>query len=133
MFFFYRFQSFVDIAGCINQFKTRRGVLFRYCKNIKYTDHKYYTPSFFAFKCDHENNVNYKTKYFAKRNDSSYIYVTYIPVGCYNKDLKVPEVSYKYAYEYFSDKEQIPVISKKTEIGSKKTIRFLTKYFIQHF
>ena len=114
----------------MKEFKPR-GILFSDCKNVIF--HSYYTPTFFAYKCDNEKNVIYKNKYFAKRNDSSYIYVTYIPVGCYNKDLKVPEVSYKYAYEYFSDKEQIPVISKKTEIGSKKTIRFLTKYFIQHF
>ena len=108
----------------MKEFKTR-GIMFSDCKNVMYTDDSYYTPSFFAYKCDNEKNVNYKTKYFAKRNDSSYIYVTYIPVGCYNKQLKVPEVSYKYAYEYFSDKERIPVISKKTEIYGKKAIRFV--------
>ena len=116
----------------MKEIKTSRGVLFMYCKNVIYTDHSYYTPTFFAYKCDNEKNVADKTKYFAKRNNSSHIYVTLLPVGCYNKDLKVPEVSYKYAYEYFSDKEQIPIISDKTEFDGKKIIRFVSMYF-NHF
>jgi len=117
------FSSFARVADCIEETETR-GVMFRDCKNVIYTDDNYYKPSFFAYKCDNKRNGIYLKKYFAKRNDSSYIYVTYLPVGCYNKDLKVPKVSYSYAYEYFSDKERIPVISDKTEIDGKKIIRF---------
>ena len=78
-------------------------------------------PSFFAYKCDNENNVQYTTKYFAKSDDPSYIYVTYIPVGCKNKKLRVPKVSNSYVNKYFS---KIPVISDKKVIDGKTIIRF---------
>jgi len=115
------FSSFVREADCIEEIKTR-GVMFRDCKNVMYTDDSYYTPSFFAYKCDHERNVVHTKKYFAKRNNSSYIYVTYMPVGCLNKELQVPKVSYSDAYEYFE--QRISSISDKKEIDGKKIIRF---------
>merc|ERR1712002_1236826 len=96
--------------------------MFRDCKNVMYTDDSYYTPPFFAYKCDHENNVNYKTKYFAKSNDSTYIYVTHIPVGCLNKQLIAPKISYKDAYEYYE--QRTSSISDKKEIDGKKIIKF---------
>ena len=98
--------------------------MYQDCKNIKYTDDYTVAPSFFAYKCDDENNVKFTTKYFANSSDSSHIYVTYIPDGCYNKNLKVPRVSFKDTYEYFSNKDNIPVISKGAEIDGKKIIRF---------
>ena len=96
--------------------------MFRDCKNVKYTDDNYYIPSFFAYKCDNKRNGIYLKKYFAKRNDSSYIYVTFMPVGCYNRQLQVPKVSYSNAYEYF---DQIPVISNMQKVDGKKIIRYL--------
>ena len=98
--------------------------MYQDCKNIKYTDDSTVTPSFFAYKCDDEKNMQYTTKYFAKSDDRSYIYVTYIPVGCKNKNLIVPKVSFKDAYKYFSDENNIPVISDRAEIDGKKIIRF---------
>ena len=123
-FFYFRFISFIEKADCKKTMKSR-GVLFEECENIKYINiSNIESPKFFAYKCDHENNVQYKTKYFANSDDPSYIYVTYIPVGCYNKKLIVPKVSYSYAYQYFSDEDNIPVISNELEIDGKKIIRF---------
>ena len=104
----------------MSEIKTR-GTEYYDCINVMSTDGN---NAFFAYKCDHENNVQYTTKYFAKSDDRSYIYVTYIPVGCYNKKLIVPKVSYSYAYQYFSDEDNIPVISNELEIDGKKIIRF---------
>jgi len=114
------FSSFARVADCIEETETR-GVMFRDCKNVIYTDDNYYKPSFFAYKCDNKRNGIYLKKYFAKRNDSSYIYVTFMPVGCYNRQLQVPKVSYSNAYEYF---DQIPVISNMQKVDGKKIIRF---------
>ena len=121
--FFSRFLGFIEKANCTRE-KESRGTFFYDCKNIKNTEIKSINPFFFAYKCDHENNVQYTTKYFAKYDDPSYIYVTYIPVGCKNKNLIVPKVSYSYMNDYFSE---IPVISDKKVIDGKTIIRFAIK------
>ena len=105
--------------------------MFRDCKTVMYTDDSSNFPSFFAYKCNHESSVIYTTKYFAKRNNPSNIYVTEIPVFCLNKQLIAPKVSYKDAYEYYE--QRISSISDKKEIDGKKIIRYVTKYFIQSF
>ena len=105
----------------MSEIKTR-GTEYYDCINVMSTDDN---NAFFAYKCDHENNVQQTTKYFAKSDDPSYIYVTYIPVGCKNKKLRVPKVSSKDAYEYFSNEDNIPTISDRKEIDGKKIIRFI--------
>ena len=71
---------------------------------------------FFGYKCDNERNVISSTKYFAKKSDSSFIYVTYLPVGCLDKTSKVPKISFSKLETYYS--EQIRDISKEnTEIN----------------
>ena len=107
----------------MSEIKTR-GTEYYDCINVMSTNGNNDNPSFFAYKCDNEKNVQYTTKYFAKSDDRSYIYVTYIPVGCKNKNLIVPKVSFKDAYKYFSDENNIPVISDRAEIDGKKIIRF---------
>ena len=41
-----------------------------------------------GYKLDKARNVIYSTKYFAKKSDSSYIYITYIPDACLSKTSK---------------------------------------------
>ena len=101
----------------MSEIKTR-GTEYYDCINVMSTDDN---NAFFAYKCDHENSVTYTTKFFAKSDDPSYIYVTYIPVACKNKKLRVPKVSYSYMNDYFSE---IPVISDKKVIDGKTIIRF---------
>ena len=108
----------------MSKIKTR-GTEYYDCINVKHTNDNNDNPSFFAYKCDHENNVQYTTKYFAKSDNPSYIYVTYIPVGCKNKKLRVSKVSSKDAYEYFSNEDNIPMISDRKEIDGKKIIRLI--------
>ena len=93
------------------------------CNNIKYTENKSNSrPTFSGYKCDNERNVIYSTKYFAKKSDSSFIYVTYLPVGCYDKTSKVPKISISKLETYYS--KQIKDISKEsTETNEKRVIR----------
>ena len=93
------------------------------CKNIKYAENKRNNrPTFSGYKCDNERNVISSKKYFAKRSDSSFIYVTYLSVGCLDKTSIVPKVSITTLKTYYN--EQIKDISKaNTEINDKNVLR----------
>ena len=93
------------------------------CNNIKYTENKRNNkPTFSGYKCDKEKNVIDSTKYFAKKSDSSFIYVINLPVDCYEKISKVPKISFSKLETYYN--EQIKDISKEnTEINEKVILR----------
>ena len=99
----YRFSSFLEVANCVNKTETR-GTTFFDCKNIKYTENKRNNnPAFFGFKCDDEKNVIDSTKYFAKKSDSSFIYVILLPVGCYDKNSNVQKTSINELETYYNE------------------------------
>ena len=85
---FFRFKSFIEIAGCQTQKEIYglidRGIVkFSDCANVKDINNE--SPAFYGYKCDDKNKVIDSIKYFVDANDPFLVYVTFVPNGCYNK------------------------------------------------
>ena len=122
MFFFFRFDDFIKIAGCQRQNENDRGIVeFSDCANVKDTNNEW--TSFYGYKCDHKSKVIDSVKYFVDSKDSFLVYVTFIPYGC--KDLS-----------HFAKRDNTNSTVKNylymnlPKIGASNEIRLVSCYYI---